>query len=249
MARYRLVFESFGLVAEVVSEDREIFDSLPGVLPPDWQPAEGEAMARFELTEEGAITVDSKVVVRKRASLIRFGSVIRHHLAQHAPAHVFIHAGVVSADGLAIVIPGSPHSGKTTLVAELVRAGATYYSDEYAPVDSAGMIHPYAKPLSIRSNGAEANVLVPVPEVNTGRAPIRAGLIVLTSYEPGADWSPEPCTAGEGALGLLEHTIPARSRPQDALQAVGTLAREARVISGARGEASEAAAALLRTIV
>ena len=72
---------------------------------------------------------------------------------------------------------------------------------------------------------------------------------MLTSYEPRADWSPEPCTAGEGALGLLEHTLPARSRPQDALQAVGMLAQEARVISGTRGEASEAAAALLRTIV
>ena len=37
--------------------------------------------------------------------------------------------------GRAIVIPGRTFSGKSTLVAELVRAGATYYSDEYAVED------------------------------------------------------------------------------------------------------------------
>jgi hypothetical protein len=130
-----------------------------------------------------------------------------------------------------------------------VRAGATYYSDEYAPVDSAGMIQPYAKPLSIRSDGDEANTLVAVPEGHTGRTPIRAGLIVLTSYEPGAEWLPGSCTPGEGALGLLEHTIPARSRPSDALEVVCRLAQEARVISGKRGEASGMADAVLGMIV
>jgi hypothetical protein len=86
---------------------------------------------------------------------------------------------------------------------------------------------------------------VAVPEGHTGRTPIGAGLIVLTNYEPGAEWRPGSCTPGEGALGLLEHTIPARSRPQDALAAVSKLAREARVISGKRGEAGEVADALL----
>jgi hypothetical protein len=249
VAQHRLVFESFGLVAEVVSEDRQLFDSLPEVLPPDWRPADRETMARFELTKDGVITVDGEVVARAGAedgtSLVRFGSIVRHRLAEHAPAHVFIHAGVVCGGGTAILIPGSSHSGKTTLVAELVRAGATYYSDEYAPVDSAGMIHPYAKPLSIRSDGDGAGVLVAVPEVHTGRTPIQAGLIVLTSYEPGAEWRPGTCTAGEGALGLLEHTIPARSRPSDALEVVCKLAQGARVISGKRGEASGVADALL----
>jgi hypothetical protein len=250
VAQHRLVFESFGLTAEVVSEDRRLFDSLSEVLPPDWRPGHGEAMARFELTRDGVIMVDGTAVARagadRGASLIRLGSVVRHHLAQHAPAHVFIHAGVVYAGETSIVIPGSTRSGKTTLVAELVRAGATYYSDEYAPVDSEGMIHPYAKPLSIRSAGRdELGALVPVPDLHTGSKPIRAGLIVLTSYEPGAGWRPRVCTRGEGALGLLEHTVPARSRPGQALDVVCKLAQEARVISGKRGEASGVADALL----
>lgn len=232
------------MVAEVVCDDRGLFDSLAEVLPPDWRPVDGEPTARFELDDDGVITLDGAVVARK-ASLVRFGSVVRHHLAEHAPDHVFVHAGVVCTGGRAIVIPGRSHSGKTTLVTELVRAGATYYSDEYAPVDSAGTIHPYAKPLSIRSDARELGRLVPVPEVQKGTAPIRAGLIVLTSYEPGAEWRPDVCSPGEGALGLLEHTIPARSRPGDALAVVSRLAGDARVVSGKRGEASKVVDALL----
>jgi hypothetical protein len=37
---------------------------------------------------------------------------------------------------LAILIAGRSFSGNTTLAAELVRAGATYYSDEFKVVDS-----------------------------------------------------------------------------------------------------------------
>jgi hypothetical protein len=33
------------------------------------------------------------------------------------------------------------YSGKTTLVSELIRAGATYYSDEYAVIDERGRVH------------------------------------------------------------------------------------------------------------
>src|SRR5262249_30599329 len=112
-----------------------------------------------------------------------------------------------------------------------------------------GMIHPYAKPLSIRSSGGnELGELVPVPDGHTGTAPVRAGLIVLTSYEPRAGWRPSTCSPGEGALGLLEHTIPARARPEQALEVVSRLAQQARVISGKRGEARDVADALLRMI-
>ena len=75
---------------------------------------------------------------------------LRHHVAEHAPRRVFVHAGVVGFRGRAIVIPGRSHSGKSTLVGELIRAGATYYSDEYAVLDARGRVHPFAKPISIR---------------------------------------------------------------------------------------------------
>jgi hypothetical protein len=243
------VFESFGVVAEVVSDDPELFDSLPCALPPGWTPGNGKAATRFGLMRDGAITLDGTEVARsngdRSASLVRLSATVRHHVALHAPAHVFIHAGVVCVGCTAIVIPGSSRSGKTTLVAELVRTGATYYSDDYAVVDSGGLMHPYAKPLSIRSAGPGPGWPVPVPEAQVASRPIRAGLIVLTSYDAGAPWRPTACTSGEGALALLQHTVAARSRPRHALAAVCQLSRDARVIAGRRGEASVVAQALL----
>ena len=64
--------------------------------------------------------------------LQRLESAVRLTIAELAPHQLFIHAGVVAWKGKAIVIPGRSFAGKSTLVAEFVREGAIYYSDEYA---------------------------------------------------------------------------------------------------------------------
>jgi hypothetical protein len=251
--RHSLVFESFGVVAEVGTDDPRLLHRLPRVLPPGWRREAGPAEARFVLLRDGTITLDGTELRRtpgdQDAALIRLGSVVRHHLAQYAPAHIFIHAGVVCVGATAIVIPGTSYSGKTTLVAALVRAGAMYYSDEYAVVDGDGLIEPYAKPLSIRvAGGRGLGVQTPVAPGQIGRQPIRAGLIVVTRYEAGARWRPASLSKGEAALALLGHTVAARSRPSEALAAVGRLARDARVLVGPRGEADQTAAELLALV-
>src|SRR5262249_208611 len=70
--------------------------------------------------------------------------------AYRAEGYLFVHAGAVGWQGQAIVIPGRSFCGKTTLVSALVRAGATYYSDEFTVFDAQGRVHPYPLPLSIR---------------------------------------------------------------------------------------------------
>src|SRR4051812_15498788 len=52
-------------------------------------------------------------------------------VAERAPDHLFVHAGVVGWEGRAIVMPGASFAGKTTLVQAWLEAGATYYSDEF----------------------------------------------------------------------------------------------------------------------
>jgi hypothetical protein len=245
---HRLVFESFGLVTELSTDDRALFDSVSAALPPSWRASKDVPSARVAVTRAGVITLDGEEVERASAgaaTTLRLGMVLRHHVAEHAPDHTFIHAGVVAFGDPAgaIVIPGRSYSGKTSLVAELVRAGATYYSDEYAVVDRDGLIHPFAKPLSVRSQSSQE--LVPVPEAQTATEPLRSRLIVVTGYRPGARWEPSIGTAGEGAQALLDNTVSARTRPGDALAAVSALARGSRVLAGARGEASEVAASVL----
>ena len=75
---------------------------------------------------------------------------IDNTVAQRSRQMLFVHAGVVGWRGLAIVIPGRSHTGKSTLVAELVRRGAVYYSDEFAVLDDTGRVHPYRRPPVLR---------------------------------------------------------------------------------------------------
>ena len=46
-----------------------------------------------------------------------------------------VHAGALLIDGKALLLPGTSHAGKSSLVAELLRRGASHFSDEYALID------------------------------------------------------------------------------------------------------------------
>jgi hypothetical protein len=132
-------------------------------------------------------------------------------------------------------------------VAALVQAGAEYWSDEYAVLDADGLVHPYPKPLSVRIDATRATEERPIESLG-GRAGDRAlpvALIAFTNYRPGVAWAVRPCTAGQGAVKLLEHSVAARSRPEQVLGAVRRAATEAVVLEGDRGDADEAASALL----
>jgi hypothetical protein len=167
-------------------------------------------------------------------------------VATDAPEFTFVHAGVVDVRGCGIVIPGRSYTGKSTLVAELVRLGATYVSDEYAVLDPSGQLAPFAKPLSIRPGRHDPlGELVAVPEELVADRPVRAGLIVLTSYAPDAHWRPSVRSRAEGAFALLQNTVSARRRPASALTAARRVAQTAVVLSGQRGEASDTARALM----
>jgi len=162
-----------------------------------------------------------------------------------SPRRVFVHAGVVSWNNRAIVIPGISESGKTTLVAELVRAGATYYSDEYAVLDGKGRVHPFAKPLSIRGDGERSAAEL---GGTVGSKPLPVGLIAFAPYRDGAAWRPRESSAAEGALELLKHTIAIRSDPPRAVAAVRAATGRARILRGNRGEAAEIARELLALV-
>src|SRR5260370_20995260 len=95
-----------------------------------------------------------------------FESHVQLTVAEYAPRRVFVHAGVVGWKNRAILIPGLSHSGKTTLVDQLIRAGATYYSDEYAVLDERGRVHPYARALGMRSRDSGESKKVRAEEID-----------------------------------------------------------------------------------
>jgi hypothetical protein len=176
---------------------------------------------------------------------------IRAQVALLAPEHIFVHAGVVAVDGEAVLLPGFTFTGKTTLTHALVEAGAVYYSDEFAVIDAAGLVHPYAKPLSIRrreGSGHTTETHADSLGAVTGREPVPVGLIAVTSYRPGATLDPEPLAPGAALLALLGHTIPARTRPEQAMAALKATVQVATAWKSDRGEADVAARAIIESM-
>ncbi len=166
---------------------------------------------------------------------------LRLFVAELARGRVFVHAGVVGWEGRAIVVPGRSFSGKSTLVAELVRAGATYYSDEYAVFDSRGRVHPFAGPLQIREEGGSKQTKIDVRQLGglAGSKPLPVGLVLVTKFKKGARWRPRNLSSGAGALELLSNTVSARRSPANALDAFDNVVAGAQIVKGARGEAHE----------
>jgi|ERR1051326_1413304 hypothetical protein len=168
-------------------------------------------------------------------------------IAEYAKDRLFIHAGVVGWKDWAILIPGLSHSGKTTLVDRLIRAGATYYSDEYAVLDARGRVHPYPRPLGVRSEQSLITRRVAAEEIGAqvGRKPLRVGLILSTRYQGEARWHPRRLTPGKGVLELMANTVSARSQPQLALTILPKAVESATILKGIRGDAGEVVEAIL----
>lgn len=171
------------------------------------------------------------------------------HVAEYAPDRVFLHAGVVGWQGGALVLPGTSFAGKTTLVAELVRAGATYYSDEYAVLDERGWVHPYPRELHMRRAGGVEQRGVAVEELGgrAGGEPLRVTRVVFAEYVEGGRWRPEPVSAGMAALEMLRHTIPVQRTPARVMATLAKMMETATAVRSERGDAGETARLLLDT--
>jgi hypothetical protein len=249
-----LCFNSYGVRIGVRVNRPEILDRLQAHFPPGWKPSQSPVVDRLYSFIIGG--VGSKPNIRRFnilygnvERLIRtveldplfdiFESDVQMHVAEEAPRRLFVHAGVVGWQGRAILIPGRSLSGKSTLVAELVRAGATYYSDEYAVLDDRGRVHPYTRHLGIRENGRMKKYPVESLGGSPGIKPLPVGLVVVSNYKSGARWRPRYLSPGQGALALLDNTVSARRQPQVALATLRRVVANAPVLKGVRGEANQ----------
>ena len=200
--------------------------------------------APHRLYEDSALlqsSPDLEVLLRRLESVLHFA------VASHARSSLFVHAGVVGWRGHAILLPGPSMSGKSSLVAALLRAGAVYYSDEYAVVDGQGRVGPYAKPLLLRKSDDGRPPDGPASRGGpVGAQALPASLIVATHYSAGAHFAPVVRGQSRGLMTLIANTVVVRERPRFALDHLMPIARGATTLEGVRGAADEAAAWLLR---
>jgi hypothetical protein len=175
---------------------------------------------------------------------------LRTAMAELSRRKLFVHAGVVAWKDRAILLPGRTLAGKTHLVSELVKAGATYLSDEYAVLDDGGFVHPFAKPLSMRPSKTAPQIETPVEQIGgaQGRKPVPVGLVLMSQFEEGARWRPKRLTAGQGVLELLDNTFSARPSPEHAINILGRVASGATVLKGKRGDAAAMTSSILAAV-
>ncbi len=257
-----LCLVSYGVRVGVRANTPEALDLLIPLLPPFWKATTDPIVAeiysfilggegsrpntrRFHLAYENAARLARTMELAD--ALAAFEGQLHLFVADRARSRIFVHAGVVGWKGGAIVIPGRSFTGKSTLVAALVRAGATYYSDEYAVLDPKGRVHPYPRPLSLRGPDGEPPRRLTADELG-GRdatAPLPVGLVLDTAYRAGVKWRPRRLSPGLGLLSLLNNTVPARRRPKSALRTLRTTLEHAPVLKGARGDAEEVAGRIL----
>lgn len=169
------------------------------------------------------------------------------YVGEYAHGRVFIHAGVVGWKDRGILIPGPTRAGKSTLVAAMLRVGATYYSDDFAVVDPDGRIHPYLSPLHHR-NGDGTVHSTPAAELQApvGEKPLPVGLVLVTHYKKGGRWRPRRVSPGEGLLAVLRNTLPAQREPARVLRTLTTMLTGVPVLRGQRGGADATVARLVR---
>lgn len=178
-----------------------------------------------------------------------FDSIIRVVVAEYAVDRVFLHAGVVGWKGKAIVIPADSFKGKSTLVSELVRNGAEYYSDEFAIFDREGLVHPFARRIGRRTDDYIPYELTVEDLGGTyGNTPIPVGLVLITEYRANAKWSPKKLSAGNGVLEMIPFTLCLRHQPDFSLEVLNNIASNAIIASSLRGTAENFAKTLLNFV-
>ncbi len=152
-------------------------------------------------------------------------------IANNAHQFLIIHAAVVEKEGKAIIFPGSPGSGKSTLCAGLVSQGWRLLSDEMALLSlNDGLIVPVPRPVSLKNQsidivkslsdevyvgdcvydttkGTVAHMKVPLHDVNRSDECATAHAIVFPKYRAGSKTFLAPLSKGYTHLYLAENSF------------------------------------------
>lgn len=250
---------AYGVRVGIRVNKPEALGHLVAKLPPQWKPSTspvvdrlyslliGESLPhskvrRFSLLYAGTARLGRSMDVGELSA--QFSKDLGLYVGEETRWRVFVHASVVAWKGKAVVLLGSSQSGQTTLLAELVRRGATYYSDEYAVLDARGRVHPYV--VALGDDSSDVRRMAASGAV--GVKPVPLGMVVVSSYKAGAKWRARSLSAGQGALELLAQTVPARRKPKATLAALQQAVLSAQVLKGTRGEAAEMVGGIIERV-
>ena len=258
------VFESYGVIVRIDGNIQEMVDHAETVARASLLNVRDlsirtKAEQRFEVRRSKtrySLYLNGEGIgsCRGRKKFLKFfDAIIRITVGEHSPEKVFMHAGAVGWKGKGIIIPAQSFQGKSTLVSELVRLGAEYYSDDFAIFDGKGLLHPFPRTIGMRSkdqNGYYTPYELSLDDIGGVAATVAlpVGLVLLTRYESGAKWEPETLTAGQGLLEMIPFTLPLRKDPEFSMRVLKSIATRAIIVRSPRGAAEEFAKLLLNFV-
>jgi hypothetical protein len=212
--------------------------------------APGSAVRRYHLLYVGVARLARSMELDEVLAALALD--MEYTVAIGARRRLFVTAGVVGWHGRALVLLGAPAAVTSRLVAELIRAGATYYSDRYAVLDARGRVHPF--PTASRVHGGNGGAIGATAEqrdaARVGCDPLPVGAIVIVKHvkhaAPDARWRPRAITKGQAVLAMLEHALSAAERPAFALRVADAAVADAHAtLRGTIDDTSDVATTLL----
>jgi hypothetical protein len=175
-----------------------------------------------------------------------------------------LHASAASWAGRAIVVPGRPGAGKSTLVAGLVAAGCGYLTDEAVPIDGSAHAVPYPKPIVVGPGSWPALAHARAGRVELARghldawyldparlgvtvetAPLPVGMVVVPRYRPGSPTLIEPLTPAEATAAMSSNTFNQVRHGRSGIERCADVARAARCVQLTHGDLRDACARLV----
>lgn len=260
---HRSCFESYGVRVMIESNSLEILEQAVGTARTallDRVKFLGKERAelsfRFYLAENGICTLfqnDEKITedLPEYRFWKFFNGLTRIIVAEHAKSVVFVHAGAVGWRQKAIVIPGNSFHGKSRLVAEFVRIGADYYSDEYAIFDENGLVSPYPRPIAMRpDSGPIFETPVTAEELGgrTGTEAIPVGCVLFAKYEANSIWKPQLLSPGTAVLDIIPQTISIKRNTEFAIKVLKKGITNAIIVKSSRSDAADFAKMFLEFV-
>lgn len=247
---FRFGLRCYGVNITASLPDSTYLDDLLPLLPPTWEPAQPATEADHRYREIYSPTSGKQP--DRSAALRALASDIEYAIAEKSPTYVFVHAGVVVVDDKVLIFPGESHAGKSTLVAALVRQGATYFSDEYAVITADGLVLPYLRQIALRNSlffpegRTDLSAHAPTDEELLRGVP--ASLIFVSRYESKATWSCEQLDRTSALIELCKNTVGFRNRPDMSFAYLNSMLEHATGYRCTRGEASDAVREILSIV-
>lgn len=153
-------------------------------------------------------------------------------VTNHCHEYLIIHAAVVEKNGLALIMPGQPGSGKSTLCAALVELGGwRLLSDELTMLHLDGeKIQPNPRPTSLKNRsikvvksfaseerftptvhdtlkGSVAHLKPLSPSIKQYKTPVTPALIVYPKYEQGVELCLTELSKGDSFIRMADHSF------------------------------------------